>query len=105
MELLELNMLLSHTYKIWSSNIEIPVNGTLVKLEQDYIYCQMGVKLSVRYRNKNKRRAMSAVGPEAQIEKAVDTARRFMEHKLRIDVCKCVGFQNELKTGEIRKIT
>ena len=78
---------------VWSRDIEIPYYGTLVRIEQDYIYFQMGVKLSVRYRNKNKRRAMSAVGPEAQIEKAVDTARRFMEEKIRIDVCKCVSFQ------------
>ena len=86
-------MLRSNTNKVWSRNIEIPDNGTLVRIEQDYIYCQMGVKLSVRYRRSNGRRAMSAVGPEAQIEKAVDTARRFMEEKIRIDVCKCVSFQ------------
>ena len=78
---------------VWSRDIEIPYDGTLVRIEQDYIYCQMGVKLSVRYRRSNGRRSMSAVGPEAQIEKAVDTARRFMEEKIRIDVCKCVSFQ------------
>ena len=88
-------MLRSNTNKVWLSNIEIPVNGTLVKLEQDYIFVQMHVKLSVRFRKSWRRRAMSAVGPEAEMENAVATARFIMEHRLRIDVCKCMGFQSE----------
>ena len=98
-------MLRSNTNKVWLGNIDIPPNGTLVYKEQAYIYKATDVKLSVRFRKSWTRRAMSAVGPQGQVDNAVDLARRFMDHKLRIDVCKCVGFQNELKTGEIRKIT
>jgi len=80
-------------WRAHKSRVAIPRAGTLVQQERNYIYDLTGVMCSVRHRKSFNCRALSMWGNPKNMDRAKQMAIDFMEEKLRIDVCKCIGFQ------------